>query len=189
MSFLGVDFPPELCERFREISCPGEKVGPDTYHITLLFLGKSTPLPLLCKAVEAAAPAIYRTRPFEITAREVSYFPENPDDRSGHPIIAKIESPELHQLRQLLARSFDAGGVPYSKKFPDYRPHVTLSYSPTPHEQQLEEPIVGTVDSLTLWGGESYDGPLRVRFMLSKEPALPSPIESLEAEVRSLLSS
>jgi len=180
---------PALSERLRSIGCPGEHVGANSHHITMLYLGKGVPLHTLGGAIEIAAPIMDRTPPFEVVVREVSYFPENPDDKPGHPIIAKVLSPALMKLRAQLARAFDAGGVPFSKKFPDYQPHITLSYSPTPYEITLDEPIVGTVDSTTLWGGDSQDDLLQVRFKLSDDPPKLGVVESLEAEVRDLLTS
>jgi len=187
VSFLGIAFPPDVCRRFREIPCPGKKVGDGTYHITMIYFGDKTPVADICKAIEVAAPVMQQTQPFELSAANISYFPENPDDKPGHPIVVKVDSPELHELRAKLAEAFDAAGVEYSKKFPDFKPHVTLAYSPEPHEKTLELPIKWTADETVLWAGDEYDDRFSVKFQLPPAGPTYEQLEQLELEIRGLL--
>jgi len=189
MSFLGISLPADVCRLFRDINCPGNKVDMGTYHITMLYIGDKTPISVVTKAIEVAAPVMQQTRPFDLQVRKIGHFPENPDDRPGHPIIARVDSPMLHELRGELAQAFDDREVPYSKKFPDFNPHVTLSYSPEPFETELEEPIKWTCSETVLWAGDDYGDRFIVTFQLPREGPKYEGFEQFEHEIRALLNS
>jgi len=189
MSFLGISLPADVCRQFRDIECPGDKVDMGTYHVTMLYIGDKTPISVVAKALETAAPVMQRTAPFGLEVRKIRNFPENPDDRSGHPIIAQVESPMLHELRGELAQAFDDHDVPYSKKFPDFKPHVTLAYSPEPYEEDLEEPIKWTCNETVLWAGDDYGDRFIVTFQLPRTGPKYEGSDQLVAEVRALLRS
>jgi 2'-5' RNA ligase len=189
MSFLGIALPADVCRLFRDIDCPGKKVDMGTYHITMLYIGDNTPISVVTKAIEVAAPVMQGMRPFDLQVRKVGHFPVNPDDQPGHPVIARVDSPMLHELRDELAQAFDDREVPYSKKFPDFKPHVTLSYSDEPYDADLEEPIKWTCSEAVLWAGDDYGDRFVVTFQLPREGPKYEGVAGLENEIRSLLNS
>jgi 2'-5' RNA ligase len=175
MSFLGIKVPHEITRLLSGIDIPGDKVSRDEMHITLLYVGKQTPIEHLVRVIMAAFRVTSQTQPFAVETRQVTSFSPNPDD--GVPIIARIESPPLHDLRNALCRAFDAEKVEYSKKYPDYKPHVTLGYSQddavfSEMVADKDIPVVEWgVGEIVLWGGDSGDEKLTVTFPLSMNRA------------------
>lgn len=172
MSFLGIKVPNDIGRLLSELDIPGEKVSRDTMHVTIMYIGKNTPIEQLVRVIIAAYGVTSQTKPFTVEARRVSAFSPNPDD--GVPIIALIESPALHNLRDSLCAAFDASGVEYNKKYPEYRPHVTLGYTPDAgvfSEMVAERAITPAVEwgvgEMVLWGGDSGDEKLTVTFPFS----------------------
>jgi hypothetical protein len=84
-----------------------------------------------------------------------------------------VDSNDLHVFRKAVCTAFDAGKIEYNKKYPDYRPHVTLGYSQDPavnydNAVDLQIPTVTWgAHELTLWGGDSGDNRVIVTFPLS----------------------
>jgi 2'-5' RNA ligase len=62
--------------------------------------------------------------PFEATLGKTTSFPPSEHSDGGAPIVASIESPELHRMEQ----EIDAHGNFIDRSFPEYRPHATLGY-------------------------------------------------------------
>lgn len=170
MAFLGLRVPPETARLLSEIDVPGKKESRDRYHITLLFLGDNIDIKVLSKALEVTYAVTSETKPFTVQVNRVSSFPGGDD---GVPIICPVNSDPLHDLRQKLADDYDSAGIEYSKRFPEYKPHVTLSYG----EEAIEERRVTTVEwgahELVLWGGDQGDGRLVITFPFALEPANP----------------
>ena len=168
MAFLGIRVPHETARILSEINVPGEKEAPSSMHITLLYIGKEVPIDSLAEAMKAAYSVTARTKPFTVRTSRVTSFPINPDD--GYPIIARVESDALHELRSTLVSTFTEAGVEFSNKYPDYKPHVTLSYS---KENGLDEVTIPTVEwgahEAVLWGGDDGDRRLVITFPFSIE--------------------
>lgn len=135
-----------------EIQVPGERESQK--HVTLLFLGDDVPVERLAKAMEAAYQVAATTRPFTLRTDTVTCFPKNP---GGVPIICKIESEELHALHDRLKAAFDEAGIEYSKKWPDFKPHVTLAYADEEIEDISIPPMEWGAHELIIWGGNSGD--------------------------------
>ena len=114
---------------------------------------------------------VSQTKPFTVSTAHVTTFPPNPDD--GVPIIARVVSNELVALRQAICAAFDATKIEFSKKYPDYTPHVTLGYSQDPavnydNAVDIQVPVVEWgAHELTLWGGDNGDTRIIVTFPLS----------------------
>ncbi len=113
---------------------------------------------------------VSQAKPFTVATSKITTFPPNPDD--GTPIIGLIDSPELHAFRKTLCETFDKSGVEYNKKYPDYRPHVTLGYSSDPlggdKAVNLAIPVVEWgAHELVLWGGDSGDNRIIITFPFS----------------------
>lgn len=173
MSFLGLRIAPETSRLFSDIDVPGEKVQSHSYHVTVLYLGKGTDIELLAEAIKATYRVTSTTKPFSVRTSRVSCFPS---ERLPIPIIARVESDTLHDLRTRLVQAFDEAGVTFNKDFPTYHPHVTLAWAQA--ELAEEERIPTTIEwgahELVLWGGDDGDKKFTATFPFSLKSALPS---------------
>lgn len=170
MAFIGIQVPDDVAERLTAIDVPGRKLSAQEKHITLFYVGKQTPLKdaLHIAAVCALFAKIHA--PFQVGTAKATCFPENPDD--GVPIICRVLSPVLHEFRARLASAFDHFNVEYSKKYPEYKPHVTLSYNDQPVPDIDIPPLVWTVDRFVLWAGDDMDEGVSMQFRLPVNRAL-----------------
>jgi len=131
-------------------------------HITLLHFGDDIPVEQIAKALPAIFEVVVNTKPLLAKTNLVSCFDSG--ESEVYPIICRIESAELHVLWERVKAACDAVGVTYSKKYPEYIPHVTLSYSKEKMTDQLISPVMWTVSELVLWGGDSGDEKLTITF-------------------------
>lgn len=158
MSFIGIKVPAEVGRMLETVDVPGERHSVSDMHITLLYLGKGVDVVSVAKAMVVTHEVASKTRPFMVWGDAVSSFPSNPDD--GVPVIVPVHSQPLHALRAALASRFDELGIGYSKKYPDFKPHVTLSYvkDPGPGFQAPSTPLPGytgwVVYDVTIWAGD-----------------------------------
>ena len=165
MALLSIQVPSEVARALGRIAVPGIPESHESYHVTLLYLGKDVPIDEVSKALVVAYRVAEVTKPISLMVDGVSSFPEGDD---GFPIICPVSSPELHQLWENLCSAFDDAGVEYSKNFPIYHPHVTLAYDTKDLAQKLP---VGPFDwvsyEMTLWGGNSGDKAVSIRIPFS----------------------
>jgi 2'-5' RNA ligase len=169
MAFLGIRVPHETARLLTGLDVPGEKTPSDEKHITILYLGKDVPIESVLLAIEAAYEVARTCHPFLVSTSRIGNFPKNPD---GMPLIAHIDSPQLHQLRAKLTRAFDEVGAPYDTKYPEYKPHVTLAYCQECEDDVDEmtlDPIQWAVSEMTLWGGDRGDDRLSATFPFTLE--------------------
>jgi 2'-5' RNA ligase len=164
MAFIGIKLPQETGRLLNGIDVPGQKEAPGGMHITMIYLGNDVPMDVLSEIIRVTLDIAEKTQPFTVRTNRVTCFPKGED---GVPVICRVESDPLHVLRAKLCGAFDQEGLDYDKKFPDYKPHVTLSYA----SELIEERRIPTVEwgahELMLWGGNSGDGRLTVTFPLS----------------------
>lgn len=169
MAFIGIRVPPETSRLLSGIEVPGDREAPSSMHITMIFLGQDVPIEQIAKAMLATYSITSGTRPFTVQTNRVTFFPRGDD---GVPIICRVDSDPLHELRKAIAAAFDEAGVDFNKKFPEYKPHVTLSYA----EEEVEEQRIPTVEwgahELVLWGGNEGDQRIVITFPFSLEPEL-----------------
>lgn len=160
MAFLGITTPYETARLLAGIDVPGVPVPAHESHITMAYLGKDVPLLTIQKAIAALSGVMATARPFTVRTSLVTTFPRGED---GVPVICKIESPELLELRARVVAAFDAMGVEYSKRFA-YNPHVTLAYSETEFADVRIPTVEWGVTEIVLWGGDQGDDKLTVNF-------------------------
>lgn len=167
MSFIGLKAPHEVGRLLHAVDVPGSKLPITEYHVTLLYLGKDVPIEVIGKAIVAAADVAAGAKPFRCTLTHATSFPENED---GVPIICPVTSPELHDLNTTLKAAFDAAGVEYSKRYPEYKPHLTLSYADEAVEDQDFGPLEWSAYEMVLWGGDAGDERLATNFPFAMPP-------------------
>jgi len=169
MAFIGLSVPPEVGAVHGRFDVPGKRSPREELHVTVHHLGKDVPIDQVAKAAIVAFGAARRTFPFQVSTRVISSFDPGDD---GVPIIARIESPELHKLRQTLSGAFDAAAVEYSKKFKTFQPHVTLAYADLT-ERPVDRPIAPIswpVNEIVVWGGDQGSNYIVVKIPLEGGP-------------------
>jgi 2'-5' RNA ligase len=147
--------PAETGRLLSEIEVPGEAVDFGHAHITVVYLGDDVPLEQVLKAAGVCFEVAQAMRPIKCATRHTQCFP--PGDEGKHPIICPIDSPDLHVVKAAIDAGLDAAGVPFSKKWPEYRPHTTLAYADAPCDTIQFDPIEWTAFELTVWGGDHRD--------------------------------
>lgn len=164
MAFIGLPVQYEVSRLLSQIEVPGKRVPRDEAHITTASFGSNVPIDRISKAIVVAYEVAARTKPIRLLVEEVTSFPKGDD---GVPIIGSVSSPELMSFREDLCKSFDRGGIEYSKKYPIYKPHVCLAYAEEPLESMVVGPFEWTAYEMVLWGGDSGDDKIFITFPFS----------------------
>lgn len=170
MAFIGLQVPHSTARLFGDIDVPGEKVPSASMHVTILYMGDDVEIGVLAEAVKATYAVTAATRPFTVRTTRVMSFPVNSDDQEAHPVVARIDADALHDLQAGLREAFDSAGLDYSKRFPDFKPHVTLSYA----DEAVEDFRIPTIEwgahEIVMWGGDEGDRKLTATFPLALIP-------------------
>lgn len=161
---IGFQVPLDTARLLSEIDVPGQRTAPDHQHITVIHLGKDVAMPTIIQAIEATFRVVETIRPFTLQTSRLTCFPKNED---GVPIICPIESQELHTLQKRLCAALDRDGVEYSRKYPEYKPHTTLSYAEQTVPDQEIQPLEWGAHELVLWAGDPGNRKMVVHFPFS----------------------
>lgn len=164
MAFLGIRIPHETGRLLTGLDVPGEKEGASEYHVTLLCFEENWPIDEIAKALEATYDVVSKIKPFIISTKEVSCFPKREDNPVA--IIAKVESKELHDLREKLAKEFEKCNIEFSKRFKDFKPHITLAYAEDEIKDYKIDEVNCVINEVVLWGGDHGDDRIFVTFPL-----------------------
>lgn len=164
MALVGIKVPPYIGQHFTSIPVPGVREPVEAYHITMFYLGKDVPLEDVAKAMVVAAEVTRSTAPLSLVTDRVTCFPKNED---GVPIICPIESPELLAVRARLKDAFEASGVSFSNRYPDYKPHMTLAYADEEIEDLPINRFAWAAEELVMWAGDMNDSGVVVTLPLS----------------------
>jgi 2'-5' RNA ligase len=173
MAMVGLKVPHAEARLLGQIGVPGTREAVDEFHVTLFYLGEKVSVEQLSKCVVACFAVTSVTLPFTCQTSQVTTFPPGPD---GVPIIARVQSTDLHSLRSALKQSFIEQGVEFSDLHPDFKPHVTLAYSKDPlvHTDGVAEQGIPVVEwgvgEIILWGGDQQDDRLVVTFPFNLAP-------------------
>jgi 2'-5' RNA ligase len=160
VALIGLKVPHETGRLLTSVDVPGERHSPSDMHVTILFPGKGWTELDAAKAMMVAYQVAQRFHPFIVYADRVASFPSNPND--GVPIICPLISPHLHALKAALESRFDAAGIEYSKKWPEYKPHVTMAYLKDAgpgitYEEKLPGLCAWVASELMIWAGDDMD--------------------------------
>lgn len=135
----------------------------DDPHVTIVYLGDDVPVETLGELVPTIYGVASSVNPFSVSTQTVSTFPEG---ANGVPIIALVDAPALHQLKDQLCAALDSVGYEYETKFPEYKPHITLTYGPS-HVAGLStqiSPVSWRATDVWLWGANRGTGELMMKF-------------------------
>jgi len=164
MAFCGLKVPHETARLLAGLEVPGNREPVSSYHVTMFYFGDEVGIDTLADIVKITYGVTSETKPFTVRTSQLTAFPTGDD---GRPIICRIESDALHDLRDKIKAAYEGVGVEFSNKFPDYKPHVTVAYDKEP-EGEFNEQRIPTVEwgahELVLWGGDSGDDKLVVQF-------------------------
>jgi 2'-5' RNA ligase len=164
MAFLGIKVPEQTGRLLNQIKVPGKKESISEYHVTMLYFGENYPIKEVSKTLEATYEALEDVKPFLIKTSRVESFPK--PEHEPCAIIARVDSEELHELNDKLKKKFDKVGVEYSKKFKDFKPHITLAYADDEIDKIKIETVQFEVTNLVLWAGDYGGNRLFVDFLL-----------------------
>jgi 2'-5' RNA ligase len=156
MAYISFMVPPEAAAELASLYTVGDLTPPEDMHVTLAFLSKNTPPSQVMRAIAACQVVAATSAPVLMHAALLTAFPPNPDHREGVPVIVRVISDALFSFRARLVAELEKFGVEYSKKFPEYKPHVTLSHSSERPEPQKVGPVSWTSDTVMVWGGEDH---------------------------------
>ena len=161
MAFVGLRVPHDIARVLSTLDVPGRREDPGFYHLTILYVGKDLPIEDIAKATIAVFEVSQETAPFLLRTSKVTSFDDHGD---GFPVHCEIVSPGLQALHGRLKASFDRHGVEYSKKWPVYKPHMTLAYSPERVEDRAIPPVEWGASEVVFWGGDEGDQRISVNF-------------------------
>lgn len=157
MAMIGLKVPEEITEKLSRISVPGKKSPPEEMHITMFYFENKLNIKGIIKIVQVMYDVIKKCESLAIKGTTVSSFKKGDD---GVPIIIPIISEELLELRKKLAKKLDNEEINYSKKWPEFKPHLTLAYSPKEMEdKKLDKNISWKADEVILWAGDWHSDP------------------------------
>jgi 2'-5' RNA ligase len=165
MSFLGLCIPHETARLLSGIEVPGKREAVSSLHVTMFYFGEHLSIDRITEIIQATFGVVQDTEPFTVRTSLVSSFPKGDD---GAPIICRVESDSLHSLRARIQAAYEDAGVDYANNYPEYTPHVTLSYAEEDGFEDKQIPVVEWgAHELVLWGGDSGDDVLVVTFPLA----------------------
>lgn len=166
MAFIGIQIPIEIAKDLTKIKVPGKKTPIEKMHVTMFYLGETVSASKIAETLVVLNNCLKSAEPFKIKFKEVTCFPEGED---GFPIIVKVESEDLLKLREKIKKSFDKNKIKYSNRFPEYKPHITLSYSKKEIEPFDIKSNTHTIDEIILWGGSTEDDGIDIKISLKKK--------------------
>jgi 2'-5' RNA ligase len=162
MALVGLKIPAEVSRLLVNIDVPGKRDKSD--HLTMLYIEDDLSPNVVAKICKVMPGLLDKHKPFEAFIKKITCFSKGDD---GVPIIGEVVSDELIKLRSDLADLFDEEKIKYSKKFPDFNPHVCLSYNKTKFKNiKLPTPIKWMVTEVIIWCGSESDNGIVVSFPL-----------------------
>jgi 2'-5' RNA ligase len=169
MAMIALKVPVNIQDALKALEVPGEKVDSAHYHVTLFVLGDDVPITQISATLEAIYRVVETTQPFSVRIDQLTSFPKG---TSGTPMICPVREPALNAFREKLRRALDQAEIPYDKKFPDFKGHVTLAYydGEAPPDKSFA-PLIWTATEVILYGGDEGDERLTIRFPFTLEGA------------------
>lgn len=156
MAYISFMVPPEAAIELSKLYTEGDLSPPEDMHVTLAFLSKSTSPSQVLRAIAACQVVASTSAPIPMHAALLTSFPPNPDHREGVPVVVRVVSDALFSFRARLCTELDKFGVEYSRRFPEYKPHVTLSHGPERVPPQKVGPVSWVSSQIMVWGGEDH---------------------------------
>lgn len=168
MALVAFTIPPNVGRRLMpKPEVPGDLEELEQYHITLAYIDEASSPTNMAALLEAVAELTERSAPISAVVEEISNFNKGED---GYPIVCHVESKALHQFQKDLLKVLDKAGIEYSKKWPEYRPHITLSYAQEPYQAKIDE-VALSLDSVVILSDFYENLPVEVYLPLRNDVA------------------
>lgn len=155
-----------------------EPVPSNEYHLTLIYLGKTTDLDKARLQTLVSAWARV-TPPVVGTLGGVGRFVKDVEGRN--PFYITFDSPDLPGLRERLAKTLELSGI-VSESEHGFIPHITFGYiptdAPTPSATLLQDQI-GLHEVVLAWGGVRYGYTLEGNREVAKDTNFFAPSRTL----------
>lgn len=174
MAIVTLAVPRGVASYLTRLDVPGERTPVDEMHVTIVQMDQELDPVQVATIAGIVRDVVSKRESFQATLERITHFP--PSDH-GFPIICPVTSEGLLRLHETITSALDANRIEYSKKFPTYRPHVTVSWSTMepPTDVGLVKPLTWTVDVVNMW--PTTDGSFQaVRFELRRQRSLYQPI-------------
>ena len=155
---LAIPIQPDISRLFQELDLDIERDPAD--HITMFYFGDDLPISKVLKIIPVIFEITNNLKPFTAAASNYSSF----DSDEEYPIICPVKSKGLIDLREKIKKAFDSKKISYDKKFPEYKPHITLGYSKEKKKNTKFPKVEFTISQLSLYAGDNSDTKLFVNF-------------------------
>ena len=165
MPMIAIKVPDNMSGYLEAIKVPGKKSSASDMHITILYFENDLSLRQIAALTMIMSSVASELKPFEVKFDSISSFDKNNDKV---PIICRVDSSGLMAVNTQLKRAFDLYGLQYSKTFPEYKPHITLSYNTEPYEAKLDEQLSFMATGLYLFCGEEMNDKLVSHFQFGE---------------------
>lgn len=156
MAYLYLPLPLHLSEQLSALSVLGQKVDPSTFHVTLAYLERKMNLAQIENIISPLYQIFGEFGPIPISTGKIDSFPADPE--YGYPIYLEVISSELTLLQKRLLHLLDQEDIYYDKSYPDFKPHITLSYSSVYQAASYTTPIESSLTSIICDTG-AYERP------------------------------
>lgn len=156
MAMLCLSIPEKTSIELNKIDVPGDKIPMREYHITLFYLAHLNPNDV-SKLIKIVSEHLQFQKTFELKLDNATAFGKS----NEVPIVSLIESYSLQKLRGELAKRLDEADIDYSKKYPKYNPHLTLSYADNKYKDfflKFKKPLYFNVNHICYYSGDHMDG-------------------------------
>lgn len=185
MAMIALRVPNDTARMLEKLagSVNGDSQTASEMHVTLIYLGDDVSIETLSKVMLACNSVTSRTTPFSLSVDKIDSFEPG---KNGTPVILPIVSNELHALHEAISEALDAAGIEYSKKWPEFKPHVTLSYvNGMKGSGFFPSPITWGAFELSIYGDNHGDGGVSIT-MPFELPSIELKMQTIAARMQTI---
>lgn len=143
---LFIPLPRELAKQY-----PPKQEDKSDPHITVLYIGEAS-IDELDLIEKVSRKVLSKYRPLEIFIGGLAWFDSNEDGQVAHSMV---EAKNLHTIHKHLWDELEKAGIEVDHAYPEYTPHVTLSYAG--NKRQYDGPVPEgswECNTIELWKGK-----------------------------------